>query len=87
MNEQKAEKGGSVPSASDRFEMSARMGGRFFVAVGVSVFMLADYIFHARREVPALVIQRRESTARSTRTFGMPDPLVQHASKSAVRAA
>lgn len=50
-------------------------GGRWLVSAGVSLLMMADYIFHNRREVPALIVKARKPAVSTAHTFEMPEPL------------
>lgn len=37
--------------------------------------MMADYIFHNRREIPALIVKARKPAVSRAHTFEMPEPL------------
>ena len=52
----------------------SRSPGRLIVTAGVSLFLMADHIFHNRRGLPALVVKAPEA-ATTRRTFALPEPL------------
>lgn len=50
----------------------SRSPGRLFVTVGVSLFMMADHIFHNRRGLPALIVKAPPA---NVPLFELPEPL------------
>ena len=71
---------------AEKPEQARKSAGRFLMSAGISLLMMADYIFHNRREIPALIVKAPKPTAPTTHVFALPEPAEHIAGRVAARA-